>query len=244
MSQARRRFRPGLWPTLATLILFPLFIRLGFWQLDRAQIKHHMVDAFEQRVALPDLDLNHHLQLDGNQNYRHAAVSGKYDEQHQILLDNKVYKSHPGYQVLTPMQIDGTNKWVLVNRGWVPMGMSRQELPKLDIKQLQQKVEGQLLQPSKGAFTLDGGNIWGDSWPQIIQWLNVDELSTHTHRDFLPYVLLLSKQADDGYVRDWHPVTVNPQQSESYAVQWFSFAAILLGLYIFLNYKKVPTGEA
>jgi len=229
---------------VVTLILFPLFIRLGFWQLDRAEIKQHMVDAFEQRIALPDLDLNTHLDLDGKQNYRHAAVRGVYDPAHQIFLDNKVYNSRPGYQVLTPMRIDGTDKWILVNRGWVPMGMSRQQLPDVVIKNDRQGIEGQLLMPSKGEFTLQGGNIWGKEWPQVIQWLNIDELSRQLNREFLPYALLLSKDADEGYVRDWHPVTVSPEKSQSYAVQWFSFAAILLGLYLFLNYKKVPTGEA
>jgi len=229
---------------VVTLILFPLFIRLGFWQLDRAEIKHHMVDAFDQRISMPDLDLNTHLDLNDKQNYRHAAVSGVYDQAHQIFLDNKVYNSRPGFQVLTPMHIDGTDKWILVNRGWVPMGMSRKQLPDINIKDDRQQIEGQLLMPSKGEFTLQGGNIWGTDWPQIIQWLNIGELSRQLGRDFLPYALLLSKGAKEGFVRDWHPVTVKPEQSESYAVQWFSFAAILLGLYLFLNFKKMPTGEA
>ena len=39
ISMRAWKFRPGLWPTVATLILLALFVRLGFWQLDRADQK-------------------------------------------------------------------------------------------------------------------------------------------------------------------------------------------------------------
>ena len=244
MSVVRRRFRPGLWPTVVTLILFPLFIRLGVWQLDRAEQKHQIVHAFEQRMSLPDLDLNKQLLVDKNQDYRHVEVVGEYDKEHQLLLDNKVQNGRVGYQVLTPMRIAQSDNWILVNRGWVPLGLSRTQLPDVQLNQVNQSIEGLLKKPSAGEFTLEGGNIWGQAWPQVIQWLDISEVSQQLHHDFVPYVLLLSPQSGEGYVRDWHPVTVSPEQSESYAVQWFSFAAILLGLYLFLNIKKVPAGEA
>ena len=239
----RRRFRPGLWPTVITLILFPLFIRLGVWQLERAEQKHQIVHAFEQRMSLADLDLNVQADLDNNQDYRHAAVKGIYDNEHQLLLDNKVHNGRAGFHVLTPMRIGESEKWILVNRGWVPLGASRTQLPDIQLAQVVQNIKGQLKKPSAGEFTLQGGNIWGQSWPQVIQWLDLAEVSRQLQHEFVPYVLLLSPQSGEGYVRDWHPVTVSPEQSESYAIQWFSFAAILLGLYLFLNYKKMQAGE-
>ena len=48
--ERKRRFRPTLWPTLATLIVFPVLLGLGWWQLERADFKQ----AQEARVAAED----------------------------------------------------------------------------------------------------------------------------------------------------------------------------------------------
>ncbi|MGB2972191.1 MAG: SURF1 family cytochrome oxidase biogenesis protein, partial [Candidatus Competibacter sp.] len=54
-------FQPG-WPsTLATLLLLPLLLGLGFWQSDRARQKAELQTAFAERfqrssVPLADVD--------------------------------------------------------------------------------------------------------------------------------------------------------------------------------------------
>jgi surfeit locus 1 family protein len=51
-------------------------------------------------------------------------------------------------------------------------------------------------------------------------------------------VLLLDESEPAGYVRGWKPFAKGPEQNWSYAIQWWSFAVLLMVLYVVLNLKK------
>jgi len=238
----RRRFRPNLWLTLLTFVLVALFARLGVWQLDRAEEKQKILTAYEKKIALPSLELNENNLAD-METYQRVSVHGQADGERQILLDNKIYKGKAGFQVLLPVKIDATDKWILVNRGWVSLGMSRNDLPDISIDKSIQDFTGVIKLPLGDEFTIGDGNVWTSDWPQLIQWLDVKEAAIHLGYDFVPYILLQSEEDKGAYVRDWKMIASSPDKSISYAVQWFSFAIILCGLFLFLNYKRVPPGE-
>ena len=44
IASALQRFRPGIAPTLVVLVLLPLMVGLGFWQLARGHEKQLLVD--------------------------------------------------------------------------------------------------------------------------------------------------------------------------------------------------------
>jgi len=60
--------------------------------------------------------------------YQHIEAGGRYDEGRQILIDNMVNDGRAGYFVITPFALTGGG-WLLVNRGWVPLGASRAVRP-------------------------------------------------------------------------------------------------------------------
>jgi surfeit locus 1 family protein len=51
-------------------------------------------------------------------------------------------------------------------------------------------------------------------------------------------IVLLDPRDADGYVRDWHPPGLDPARHWSYAIQWWSFGALLLFLWVRLNLRK------
>ena len=54
IASAMKRFRPGLAPTLVVLVLLPLMVGLGCWQVSRGHEKQRLVDSYaERRVAEP-----------------------------------------------------------------------------------------------------------------------------------------------------------------------------------------------
>ena len=118
-----RTFAPRLFTTLLTIVLIALLISLGRWQLRRADEKRTLFDSFAAGTDATRLIDQGTPRL---QRYQHIEASGHYDQARQVLIDNMVNAERAGYFVITPFALtDGG--WVLVNRGWVPLGASRAE---------------------------------------------------------------------------------------------------------------------
>ena len=109
--------------TLLTIVLIAMLISLGMWQLRRAGEKRVLFDSF---AAGTDATRVIDLETPRLPRYQHIEAGGHYDQARQILIDNMVNAERAGYFVITPFALaDGG--WVLVNRGWVPLGTSRAE---------------------------------------------------------------------------------------------------------------------
>ena len=169
--------------------------------------------------------------------YRRVELSGVYDTEHQFLLDNQQFQQRAGYHVLTPLKIDGSSKAIMVNRGWVPVGQDRRQLPDLKMAESQVQIGGLLERFPAVGFRLKGAEIPSLNWPSLVQLLDEKQLAQRLGYRLLPYQVLLAANEPDGYQRDWRPVSLNPEKSQGYALQWFSFAAVLLGLYLWFGFR-------
>src|SRR4030095_1031828 len=115
-----RVFEARWLPTLATLALMAALLTLGFWQLDRMREKEALFAAFAAG-SRETVDLRS-LPADRRARYQHAWVTGRFDSEHQILLDNMTHQGQVGYRVLTPLMF-GADRTLLVDRGWIPIGV-------------------------------------------------------------------------------------------------------------------------
>jgi surfeit locus 1 family protein len=236
-------FRPALWPSLATLLLLPLLIGLGKWQLDRAAWKQELIDTHAARIAEPARPLPEVLaEPSGEQEYRQVTVQGVYDLGHQLLLDNQVHDGVAGYHVLTPLQLDGVataDDWVLVNRGWVPVGASRSRLPAVAGPAGPVTVRAMLRLPPARTFRLEAVEEPVSGWPQVIQEVEMGPIEKRLGRRLRPLVLLLDPGEAGGFVRDWKPVYgITPDRHRAYAAQWFTLALVLLVIYVGVNTRR------
>jgi len=238
----RCEFRPGLWPSLATLVMLPLLVGLGFWQLERAAWKQELIDAHEESMHLGPVELTWLLQSGGLEAYRPVGVRGHYDLDHQLLLDNRIYHGQVGYDVLTPLRLPGGGV-VLVNRGWVPTGSDRSVLPDLPGPQETVVLEALTSLPEK-VFRLGAAEERHAGWPKVVQQLDMEQLQRLLQTPLLPVILLLDASAEHGFVRDWKPAyAVTPDKHRAYALQWFTLAAVLLLIYIGVNCTRI-SGES
>ena len=242
MKIGNRIFKPGLVPTIITLLLLPILIRLGFWQLDRAELKRNLIVLFEQQNEQGPLMVNDNIQADAKLNYRAAKIAGTYISQRQIFVDNKIHKGEVGVDVVTPFQLKGSNYSILVNRGWVPTSQDRSILPEIKTTQAELRLSGKLKLLEKKPFFMLGNQYQSNKgWPALVQWINVKDIENKSGLKLLPYLFLLDKDNATGYVRDWKPVFMRPEKSTSYAVQWFALALALLIIYIVVNLKKIES---
>src|SRR5271170_1953892 len=133
-----RTFAPRLFTTLLTVVLIAMLIALGRWQLRRAEEKRVLYDSF---AAGADSTRLIDLQTPKVDRYQQVEASGHYDPTRQILIDNMVHAERAGYFVITPFALAGGG-WVLVNRGWVPLGASRAERPAIPVSGDMRQVRG------------------------------------------------------------------------------------------------------
>ncbi|QSA95884.1 SURF1 family protein [Methylococcus sp. EFPC2] len=228
-------FKPGWLASISVALLLPLFISLGFWQLRRADEKQNLMDERIRHESEVPLQLTADFPLEGHR-FRPVTVRGTFDATHQLLLDNQIYNHQPGYHVLTPLRLPDSDLAVLVNRGWIPLG-DRHRLPELPIAQIEVQFTGLLDRFPQVGFRLEGADVPAPGWPSVVQILDADRLAERLGYRLLPYQVLLPAAEAAGYVRDWRPVDLHPEKSQGYAVQWFSFAAVLFALYLWYGFK-------
>ena len=221
-------------PALATAILVvgvPLFISAGFWQLARAEEKSALLAELDAAVHQPvSTDLRPDTSLRDHR-YRRFRVSGRYDNEHQVLLDNMTDRGANGYQVLTPLRMDGWT--VLVNRGWVPADADRRRLPEIAVAENSRTLVGRLSHLPAPGLRLAGGESASGRWPRRMLFPERAELETALGTDLPEFQLLLEADQDAGYRRDWQVVAPDsgPAKHRGYALQWFSFAALTVIFY-------------
>jgi surfeit locus 1 family protein len=247
MQTGRWTFQPGVVPTLATLALFPLLLALGFWQLERADQKQQMFDAYVARTGLSPIDLNQEISLREAGDamlWRQCVVSGHYTGGEVFLLDNQVLKGVPGYFVFTPFVIDGTDTWIMVNRGWVPAGNYRDELPEVLTPEGSVVVNG-AIHPFPAATMLLGGETAEQVGPGISRMQTMDPgvLEDTLNHKLLPYVILLAASSPTGYVREWPVPGSGMERHMGYAFQWFALAAVLMIIFLSVNLRTGQSNE-
>ena len=240
MRFGRFEFTPGLLPTLVTVALLLLLFGLGKWQLERAAWKQALIDReleISQQTPQPLLDV---LAAGGVLDFRPVVARGRYDLDRQLLLDNRIHEGRPGYQVLTPLRLDGSDSIVLVNRGWLPLGRSRAELPALPGPDDVIPVSGSLARLPEKIFRLDDAEEPMSGWPQVIQHVEFGAIEQRLGDAVLPVILQLGNEQPHGFSRDWKPVYgIGPEKHTAYAMQWFTLALVLLIIYIGVNMKRI-----
>lgn len=227
-------------PTVAYLCLLTLLISLGVWQMNRSEQKFNFLKLEEQRINADVLELTPAaIDQADTLRYRKVTVKGVYDSSHQYLLDNQVSDGKVGYFVLTPFLLQGQSKAVLVNRGWLPMGLNRSNLPMLPIDQELTSITGRINHFPSVGIKLAGAETPSDKWPSVVQVVNSDVLAKKLGYSLFTFQVELDKELPDGFKREWHVTTLMmPEQHIAYAIQWFLLALTLSIIFIWYSLKR------
>ncbi len=237
MAKHRWAFKPpSLWITLITLLGVTLLGSLGVWQLMREQQKM----ALQNQASLASLQapLDNHTLLTqkstAEQRYLPVKLQGIFLNEFSILLDNKIKNGQVGYHLITPFAVS-SQEWLLVDRGFIPLGPKRSQLPVIPAIIGEVTIEGYLDFSYRNRFLSNPLETQTIQWPLRMQYLDLQLLGTLWHKKVFPMLVVLGSKPQAA--QTW----LSPQKHRGYAVQWFSLALTLLLFYIFTHLSRKVT---
>jgi surfeit locus 1 family protein len=225
-------------------MLLPVLVGLGFWQLDRAQQKRAIQAEYDTRSRDERVAIGSQLQQPDDLCFYRVIVHGTYEPQYQMLIDNRVQDGHVGYHVITPLRIGSSDTRVLVNRGWVPMGQTRDDLPEADAPPGMLEITGVATVPSDNVFTFAEPPAPKDKWQHVWQHVDIKRFAAAVPFPVQPVVILLDPDSPaGGFVRRWARLDTGIAVHKGYAFQWFTMAGALLLAYLLYGLRAAKVRD-
>jgi surfeit locus 1 family protein len=230
----------GIWPLLAVTAGIAIAVALGFWQLGRAAEKRDAQSRLAALSSQAPINISgaelpaHDVEL------RRVAARGVFEPRGTVFIDNRLHHGVPGYHVVTPLKLQGAERYVLVNRGWIARTLDRADLPKVRTSGEMVAVEGLALIPRKRTLELSEHVMEGPIW----QNLTIERYREARPLPIQPFMIQQTSPADDGLVRDWPAPDLGIEKHYGYAFQWFALAATLLVFYAATRYRRKHSSNA
>jgi cytochrome oxidase assembly protein ShyY1 len=226
----------GQWQlSLLFLLFLPLLLRLGFWQLERAEEKQQLLTVYQQQRELPVKKFNaRHPQ--NISHYQTVELVGEYEKNRYWLLDNMPRNGKVGYEIVMPLKVG--EHWVLVNRGWVLAPRLRAELPMIETPTGSVTIEGYFYQASKNAIFNNIESDLKQDWPKRVLQLDDSHIQAALGGKVYPQMLRIDEESEGALMTQWPVINTLPEKHQGYAVQWFAMALALVCLYAWVLLKE------
>ena len=235
-------FEPKLIGAIIAVFLAILFVRLGMWQMHKAEYKLALQKQYDKYELNEAEDLPRNFSKLDEIRYKKIHVSGKYLPQYEIFLDNQFDGERSGYYVLTPLQIEGSKDIVLINRGWIEASENHAQIPKVNTPISPQFIEGTIWIPSQKFYTLEkkfDQNRPDKSWNKVWQNMDLVYFSKIVPFQTLPYAIKMSPNNENGFARHWVRPDDRIETHLSYAYQWYGFSVASILIYLYLSISRV-----
>ncbi|MDE1892793.1 MAG: SURF1 family protein [Pseudomonadota bacterium] len=233
--------RPAWWALLLTAAAALLFIRLGVWQLHRADFKEALLRRYATSSSAPPQDFAGVAATPPADSFPRVRVSGRYLADRAYLLDNPKHDEQGGVEVFVPLQLDARRPLLLVDLGFLPGGGDGKapDLPPLPRTEV--NLEGLYVPPPPTGFQMGGDALARQTrWPKSSIFLLLGEVSRDLGRPLYPRVLALDPDPASIYTRV-HTLdfsSMPPARHRAYAFQWFSFALAAVVILLVLHRKR------
>jgi cytochrome oxidase assembly protein ShyY1 len=235
----RLRFRFRTVPFVATCLLVLLGIALGNWQTRRAAEKAGLQARLEQGMAAAPLKLDGSPVDPARLEFHRVVVTGEFVPNWPVFLDNRPQAGRTGFILLMPFKIAGSNKFVLVARGWLPRNTAEHDrLPSYATPPGRVTLEGRAVRQLPRVMQL------GTPAPlkpnAIVQNTDPAEVARASGLDLLPLVVEqtgLGTQGD-GLLRNWPAPSTDIDRHKGYALQWYALAAMAFLFFVITGFRS------
>lgn len=231
-------FRPRLGWTLAAAAGIALTLALGQWQVGRAQYKEALQSRYELLGQQPVIDIGSGTVDRDGLLLRRVEVRGTFEPKYTVFVDNRIYKHQPGFHVATPLRISGSDRYVLVNRGWIA-GPRDRSLPEVRTPTGEQVVQGIAVAWSERYLELSTKVAEGNIWQNLVY----ERYRQATRLELQPVVVQQTGPVDDGLVREWNRPDLGRNTHLAYAFQWYALSLAIFVYYLVTHVKRITPAK-
>lgn len=236
---------------MVAVVCVAITASLGAWQLRRADFKEQLAAQISERNTLSALEntalnASNFIAATRDENtwlQRRANLQGRWLHEHTVFLDNRPMQisgsQRVGFYVVSPLAIEGSNKVIWVQRGWVQRDFQdRTKLPVLAESADIVAVQGRLIAQVSRAYEMKESAPASPSTstrPSRI-WQNLPNVPFGS-KELLPMALLQTapEAGQDLLQRDWPAADTGVAKHYGYAFQWFALSALFVILYVWFQ---------
>jgi cytochrome oxidase assembly protein ShyY1 len=242
----RLAFRFRVIPFVMTVALVVLGIMLGNWQTRRAEEKLGIAARLAERGAQAPVvfgqggGVQGHERVDGVHptviEYRRVRVTGEWVSGWPLFLDNRPLNGRAGFILAMPFKIAGSDKHVLVLRGWLPRDANDYaRLPGFQTPPGTVTVEGVATLSAGQVMQLGGA---GELTPGArVQNLDIAAVAKASGLALAPFFVQQAGQGE-GLVRDWPAPETGVDKHRGYAFQWYALAAMAALFFVITGFRS------
>jgi surfeit locus 1 family protein len=259
---ARAKGAAYWWILMLTLVGVVVTLVMGTWQLRRADFKETLAAQMLAQAQLPALQNTALLELDASTGstkskatglvLRSVQLRGTWLHEHSAWLENRFMAGRPGFYLVTPLELTGSQAVVWVQRGWVARDVKdRTRLPDLSMSVQPVLVQGRVVDGISRIYALGDESVAAApaSAPAAARasriWQNLPVVTLAVQQRWLSVAVLqtASEQAintgdavpTDGLQRQWPQADAGVAKHYGYAFQWFALCALIIGLYVWFQ---------
>ena len=224
-------FRPRGWALAAAALACAAGIALGNWQARRADEKRAVGERLATALKSPPVEIPPAALEAKSYVLKRVAARGRFVAEHTVYLQNRIRRGRVGYEVLTPLRTSNSEWHLLVNRGWA-------EAPKAPTPTGEVRIEGIALERLPRMLQLKE-----DPQSRVRQNLNLDAYAAQTGLRLHPIVIEQHSDTGDGLARDWPRPDAGIEKHQSYALQWYSLAALAVALALVFSFRRIEASS-
>ena len=211
------------------------FMLLAPWQLGKNSNTEHRNDLIKKAVATDAVPIDDVARagasFDKDTEWREVTLTGSYREDKQVLVRLRSAEERPAIEVLTPFTLAGSDRMVLINRGWVRPEQSRDGVDVPAAPSGRTTVSGRI-RASEG--TSPGRGAHREAGALAVYTIDPAEVGAATSLTFDPFYVQLSAD-QPGSLGTIALPQLDSGPYLSYGLQWLAFGIMApLGLGYFI----------
>lgn len=226
---ARRR----LAATVAAMAGLALTTSAAVWQYGRGQEKDRISAEASAGARDAPIEIGDSAVSEATLRYRRVVVTGEFQPESVVLLDNQTRGAQPGFVVYTALALSG-GRHVLVKRGWIAGSPDRSLIPVVATPSGRVSVEGMALPPASRFLELAEPALDGRVWQNV----TVERYERRFGKSFQPLIVEQTNDTGDGLVRQWPQPASGSAKHYGYAFQWAAMAALIVVFYVYFSVRK------